>query len=507
MKFSKARNAGISLSYIYFVLNSFTGIFMSAFVIRTIGKTDYGVYQSMSAFVSYLILLEFGTGTIMARNISLCKKDGTDKTDIQKNVSTIWSLTIVLGLAICIVSFVFWLLIDTIYSKSLSPDQIVLGKKLFVLATINLLSSFLTQTLNGLILGYEHYTFEKTISITKLLLRTTLVIVLLTLHPSVELLVTIDTSLGILTFLCSLLFCLIKIKVKFVFKYFDIEIFKLITPLALAMLLQTVVNTANGNVDKFFISIMMTPEDVSVYSIAMSIFNMFSSIATLPVTMFMPQIAQNMKKGLVAKELTESLVQPCRLNILITGMVAFGFLSVGKAFIEIVYGVDYSQAWLLAIVVIIPMFVNMFNAVVINVIDVMRKRHVMSLILMITTSLNIVLTIVGIQTIGMFGAALATGVSLIGQTILLNIYYQKKIGLSIGLLIRKSVKGILPWLLLSTVLAFSVQYVIKVNWLAFLVGGFVFVISFALLFFAFGANENEKNKAKMIIHKIVKKNE
>ncbi len=89
MKNAKTRNIGLSLSYIYFVLNTVIGIFMSAFIIRTIGKTDYGVYQSMSAFVSYLVLLEFGTGTIMARNISLCKKDGTDNQDIQKNVSTI----------------------------------------------------------------------------------------------------------------------------------------------------------------------------------------------------------------------------------------------------------------------------------------------------------------------------------------------------------------------------------------------------------------------------------
>ena len=66
-----SRGKGITLSYLYFVINTIIGIFMSAFIIRTVGKTDYGVYQSMTAFISYLVLLEFGTGTIMARNISL----------------------------------------------------------------------------------------------------------------------------------------------------------------------------------------------------------------------------------------------------------------------------------------------------------------------------------------------------------------------------------------------------------------------------------------------------
>lgn len=505
MKISKTRNVGLSLSYIYFVLNTVIGIFMSAFVIRTVGKTDYGVYQSMSAFISYLVLLEFGTGTVMARNISLCKKDGTDNQEIQKNVSTIWSLTIILGIAICVLSFVFWLLIDSIYAKSLSPDQIILGKKLFVFAAINLLSSFLTQTLNGLILGYEYYTFEKTVSITKLLLRAALLVVLLTMSPSIELLVTVDTILAVATFLCSFIFCIVKIRVKFVFSNFDAGVFKLITPLALAMLLQTVVNTANGSVDKFLISIMMTPEDVAVYSVAMSMFSMFSSIATLPVTMFMPQVAHDMGNGLEGKELTETLIQPCRLNTIITGMITFGFLSVGRPFIQTLYGADYSKAWLYAIVAIVPMFLNMFNAIVVNVIDIMRKRHVRSLILMITTTLNIVLTIVGIQTIGMLGAALATGISLIGQTILLNIFYQKKIGLKIGLLIGKSFKGTIQWLLLSTLLAFPVQYLIKSTLLAFLIGGLIFVLTFVTLFLMFGANEVENNKVKNIVRKIFKK--
>ena len=123
---------------------------------------------------------------------------------------------------------------------------------------------------------------------------------------------------------------------------------------------------------------------------------MFSSIATLPVTMFMPAIAKSIKAGLSGRELTETLVRPCRLNVLISGAVAFGFLCVGRPFVEIVYGDSYSVSWLYAIIIILPMFVNMTNAAAMNVLDVMRKRHVRSLILLGTTTLNIILTIFAI---------------------------------------------------------------------------------------------------------------
>lgn len=78
------RSKGLTLSYLYLVLNTVIGIFMSAFIIRTVGQTDYGVYQSMTAFMSYLILLEFGMGSIMTRNISLCKKDGSRDENVRK---------------------------------------------------------------------------------------------------------------------------------------------------------------------------------------------------------------------------------------------------------------------------------------------------------------------------------------------------------------------------------------------------------------------------------------
>ena len=70
----KSRNIGLIISYIYFICNTILGILISSFIVRKIGKTDYGVYQTVSSFAAYLVLLEFGTGTVMARNIALSSK-------------------------------------------------------------------------------------------------------------------------------------------------------------------------------------------------------------------------------------------------------------------------------------------------------------------------------------------------------------------------------------------------------------------------------------------------
>lgn len=505
MNFLKNRKIGVTISYLYFVLNTVLGTFVSGFVVQTVGKTNYGVYQTMAAFAAYLILLEFGTGTIMARNISLCKKNGTDNKELKSNLSTIWSLSLFLSALIAVFSVVFYLLIDQIYSEALTVKQIEFGKKIFICVSINLIATFLTQTLNGVILGHEYYAFEKSLSCIRLVFRTVLVVILLTVSPNVMFVVLVDLFISLAVFLMTLFFYIFEIHLIPQVRYFSRSIFKSIFPLCLTMLMQTIATTLNGNVDKFLIGIMLTPEHVTVYSISMTLFSIFSSVATIPVSMYMPKIAASMRDGISRKDLTESLIAPCRLNMIITGALTFGIVSVGQQFIQIVYGIQYKESWLYAILVIVPMFIAMSNAILVNVLDVLRKRHYKTFVTMFSVTINLVLTIFGIKYIGLAGAAAATGISTLIEFIVMNVIYAKKIEINVGRFFAKSAKGILLPLLIALIISFPVRYVFKRIYIQFLIGGVLFCAVFAFLFLAFGTNEFEKDKIKSIKLKIKNK--
>lgn len=489
----------------YFVLNTVLTIVVSAFIVRIIGRTDYGVYQTVTAFVSYLVLLEFGTSSAMSRNLSLLKKDGTDTEQVNKNVSTVWSLTIILSAVIILFAVVFYLLIGDIYANTLTAEQIIVAKRLFIFAAFNLLCTFLTQTLNGLLIGYENYTFEKTLSLVKLLLRSALIVVWLIIKPNIYAIVIIDATLSFSVFLITLLYCVIKLKSKLVFKYFDKGVFKFTMPLCFAMLLQTIVNSANGNVDKFLISVMLSPEAVSVYAISTMLFTTYSAIGCIPLSMYMPTIADSLKKGVKGEELSECLVKPCRLNAFILGVLAFGILVVGQQFFVIVYGAEFSESWIYAIIVIFPILFNEFNNVIINVIDILNKRQVRSFILMITTVFNIIGSILAIKFWGMLGAAIVTGISYVLQTVILNIYYKKKLGINVCKLFKESFNGIFLCLIIAAAVSFPLRYVIGNLYAQFFVCGGVFCIVFFVLFVLFGANKEEKMILLRIKNKTAKK--
>ena len=144
----------------------------------------------------------------------------------------------------------------------------------------------------------------------------------------------------------------------------------------------------------------------------------------------------------------------------------------------------------------------MTNGILVNVLNVTNKRLVRSLILTGTTALNILLTWFFIDWIGMIGAVIATAVStLIGQVILMNIYYSKRMGISVMYLFAQAFKGLLPAEVVSGGAAFAVASVIPNTLLSFLAGGATFVILCVVLFVLFGFNDTEKAKVKSIINK------
>lgn len=489
----KTRSVGIVLSYVNTFLNMVCGLFLSAYLVRMLGDTDYGVYKTVSSFVNYLVLLEFGTGAVMTRNLSSCRAKNDSRETIQKNVSTIWSITNVLSIVIALVSIIFYLSFSGIYANSLTAQQIVEGKQIFIFVTLYLLVSFFSSTLNGVAMGFEEYTLNAKVSLIRILSRTALLVALIACFKKAIIIAMVDAGLGLLISVFLFAYCRKKYSVKFPFFKLDKTVFKTALPLCVAIFLQAIVNQANSTVATFITGIKLSPEMVTLYSIGLYIYSLFSSLTTLPISMYAPQIVKDVTNGVEGRDLLNKMIQPSRFIVLLGGVILFGFVAVGRQFISIVYGEKYWLAWVIAIIIMAPMFFNMTTGLLVNVLDATNKRMARSLILTITTVINILLTIFLIDVWGVIGAALSTGIcTLAGQVILMNVYYVKALKIDVFYLYYRSFKGILLYQMLASAVAFCVAYFIPNVYLAFVVGGITFVALLGIGYLCFGANQEEK---------------
>ena len=120
--------------------------------------------------------------------------------------------------------------------------------------------------------------------------------------------------------------------------------------------------------------------------------------------------------------------------------------------------------------------------------------------------LNIISTIFLIKWNPLFGATIGTFISLIlGDVVVMNIVFHKKIGISLKKYYMGLFKGILPCLIISTVVGGLFSLLHFSGWLGFACNIFIMVSVYAVCMFLFGFNTYERSLIKSIFEKIFRR--
>lgn len=501
----ESKKIGIMLSYINTILSMVFGIILSSYLIKAIGDTEYGLYQTVTAFANYLLILELGTGTITQRNVVICSQKD-DKKGIDKTISTMWLITIILALVILAISIGFYCSLGYLYQNTMTLVQIGYAKKIFFFFMGNLLLTFLTQTLNGYALGVKKFSFAQIAKLVKVVMRTITIIGITVFYKHSIVIAAVDFFLSFVIFLLTFNFCRKKCAMHIHVGLFDKSIIVESLPLCLALLLQSVIQQANNSVDKVIIGARLTVESVAVYSVAQYIYSIFVSVMIAPVTMYLPQVAKDLNRSLDRHRFTDTLIQPTRLITLISGIILFGFIGVGKQFIIVFYGIEKVQAWVYALILIIPLFLSMTNGVVNNILDITKKRLVRSLVLFGVTLVNILLTWIWVNQFGVIGAVIATAITMfVGQVIILNIYYNIAINIEIIRLYWNAYSRTIPIFVVCAAIAYIVSEFFPSALLGMLAGGGVYVVLVAFLLYKFSLNNTEKRIVSQCMSKMKRK--
>lgn len=500
------RSIGIAISYLNTFVNVAVSLILTSFLLKKLGDTEYGLYQTIASFVNYLVLFEFGIGTVMTRNIAICRSNN-DTDRLQSTFSTMFAITVFFSVLMIGISLVFYANISRIYARTMTNDQIQYAKQLFILLTVYLLAVFYTQCFDGYVLGMEQYSFSKLRAIVISLIKLAVTLLLISLRKRAIVVVLIDLCLSLAALAFTSGYCMKTYRVRFRPKQFDRKILVASVPLCFALFIQAVINQANSNVDKFVIGVMMSVEDVALYSITQFFFSIFATIMTIPVSMYLPEMARVLSNHPSGDQLTQKLIEPGRIEAMIGGLLLGGIFAVGKPFIALFFGAPKVAAWKYALIVLIPMYVNMTDAVIISVLDVLNKRLARSLALLGTAVMNIALTVLLIGKYGILGAVIGTAVSLIiGNIIVMSVYYSKKLGVRIIHLFWKSYQGVLLPCIVAAGIGYAVSIHISRALLSLLFGGLLYLGIALVGVTCFGLNREEKNRMKAFCQQIRRKN-
>ena len=326
---------GAILSYLTLAANCISGIFFTPFIIRTIGESEYGLYQLIGAYVGYLSILDMGMSSSVTKYIARYYR-AHDK--LRENGFLSLSLLIYsfLSTVAIVGGIILYLKISVIFSQSLSADEIKKAKIMFLLLLASIVITMIGGIFRGTMNAYECFINTKGAELARVVVRVILIWALITSGGGAVGIVVVDVVVNAIFTLYRMLFCFIVIKIRFrLFSFNSYEI-KDFAFFALFVFLDMLFDQLNWKVDNTIIGIKMSTVAVTVYSIGANFSNYFMNFSIAIKSLFLPKVMHMESENATEDDYTSFLVHTGRLQGYLLFYLYIAFLLMGRQFIEII---------------------------------------------------------------------------------------------------------------------------------------------------------------------------
>lgn len=498
------RKAGVILSYILTITNALVSFIYIPLIIYFLGKEEYGLYQLIGSFLVYLSLFDFGLGKTVTRYYSkfLALKDRKSNENLLALTTLIF---LIFAIVVLLIGGIFYFYLENIFDNSLSVAELEIAKKMYLVVLVTAAFTILTNNFKAVITAHERFVFLKSIMIIQVIIRPIVVFAIFLIEANALILVIIQAFLNIAVILLMIYFVFKKLKVKIKLHNFDIPFLKELLRYSFFIFITAMMDQIFWRSDQIILGILVGTASVAVYSIGSQIIMNYMTLSTAISGVFLPSVTKKVTQNVSNKELTNLLVRIGRLQYILLGAVFLGFILYGKEFLALWVGDGFIDAYYITIIIMIPFTVDLIQNIGLTILQAKNMYEFRALVLFVMAILNIIISIPLAIYYGGIGTAVATGISfLIGNGIIMNIYYHKRVGLNIITfwkeIIKISVCMIIPFvtgLLINNILINNliISFIIKL---------LLFIIVYVIIMWVLCMNKYEKGLIKKPLKVIFK---
>ena len=483
---------GAILSYVSLGLTSLISLLYTPIMLNQLGQSEYGLYTLSNSVIGYLGVLDFGLSNAVVRYTSKYKalNDKESEENLYGMFIIIYSI---LAIIIIMAGSVIVLNLDIFFSKSLTLIELQRMKIIMVIMIFNLAISFPFGVFNGIISAYEHFVFPKIISIIRAILNPFIMIPLLFMGYKSIAMTVATTIINIIFIFVNIYYCFRILKIKVKFKVFNFNILKEISAYSFFIFLNIIIDKIYWSTDQLILGAVSGTVTVAIYSIGSTFISYYMSFSTAISSVFLPKITQMVTKNVSSKEISELFIKTGRIQYIIMSFILSSFILFGKSFINIWAGDGYEQSFYIALIVMVSLTIPLIQNIGITILQAKNMHRFRSKIYIVIALFNLVASIPLAKLFGGIGAASCTAIAMIiGNGIVINIYYYYKIKINIPKFWREIVIMTFP-VIISGIFGISINRLIRVDgYFGIAVKGIAFSIIFFGIMFKFGMNEYEE---------------
>ena len=310
-------------------------------------------------------------------------------------------------------------------------------------------------------------------------------------------LVAVNLFISVFRTVMNVYYCFVKLEMKFQFHGMQLKVLKNVGSFSIFIFLNEIASQINWNVDKVILGAVQGASVVAVYSVGSQFNQYFINMSTAVSNVFIPRVNKMVAERQGDDTLTALFIKIGRVQYVVLSAILGGYLLYGKFFIMKWAGEGYDAAYYVGALVMIPAIIPLIQNIGIEIQKAKNMHKFRSIVYFIIAFANLGISVPLGKYYGAIGAAFGTTLAtVVGNIILMNWYYQTKIGLNIKAFFKSMIR---PTIVL--IIAYMEGLLVKSffavdSWFDFISQGAIFICVYGILLYRWGFNQEEKENVR-----------
>lgn len=497
--------AGVVLNYVVIFLNTVVGLLYTPYMLRMMGQSEYGLYSLVASVIAYLTVLDLGFGNAIVRYTAKFRAE--KKTEEQYEMfGMFFLLYLVIGIIAFGIGLGLYFNVGTLFGDTMTAVELGRARIMMLLLVANLAFTFPMSIWGSIIQAYEDFVFQKSLNIIRIILNTAVMICLLHFGYKAVAMVVVQTIFNVLTLVINFIYCRRKLNIHiyFRFKHFHWGFLKEVAIYSFWIFLNAIMDRVYWSTGQFVLGAMVGTAAVAVFAIAIQLEGMYMQFSTAISSVFLPKVTAMVATNRSRKEISDLFIRTGRIQYIVLAYILSGFIIFGRQFIELWAGAGYTDAYIISLLFFIPLTVPLIQNLGITILQARNEMKFRSVLYIIIALVSLAMQIVLTRFFGGIGCAMGvSGALVVGQILIMNVYYRRRQDLDIKTFWKEISKmSIIPIVLIfSSMLAIRHFFALD-SWGKLILGIAAFSLVYIPLFFRFSMTDDERNLFISMFHKI-----
>lgn len=500
--------AGVVLNYVVIILNTVVGLLYTPYMLRMMGQSEYGLYSLVASVIAYLTVLDLGFGNAIVRYTAKFRAE--KKTEEQYEMfGMFFLLYLVIGIIAFGIGLGLYFNVGTLFGNTMTAVELDRARIMMLLLVANLAFTFPMSIWGSIIQAYEDFVFQKSLNIFRIILNTAVMICLLHFGYKAVAMVVVQTIFNVLTLVVNFIYCRRKLNIQiyFRFKHFHWGFLKEVALYSFWIFLNAIMDRVYWSTGQFVLGAMVGTAAVAVFAIAIQLEGMYMQFSTAISSVFLPKVTAMVATNRSRKEISDLFIRTGRMQYIVLAYILSGFIIFGRQFIELWAGAGYTDAYIISLLFFIPLTVPLIQNLGITILQARNEMKFRSVLYIIIALVSLAMQIVLTRFFGGIGCAMGvSGALVVGQILIMNVYYRRRQDLDIMTFWKEISKmSIIPIVLIFSSMLVIRHFFALDSWGKLILGIAAFSLVYIPLFFRFSMTDDERNLFISMFHKIFDK--